>query len=72
MITIEFETENAAFGQTDSHKLREIAHVLHVTASKIDDRSEIWNDAGSTLTKMIEPIRDSNGNTIGSLTYTKQ
>ena len=71
MITIEFETESSAFGQIDSQILREIAHVLHMTASNLDKQAEIQHADGCTLTKMINPIKDINGNTIGTLTYTK-
>ena len=71
MITIEFTTDNAAFGETDLDTLREAAHVLRSTANNLTYQAEIQNDSDCTLTKMIEPIKDVNGNTIGTLTYTK-
>ena len=71
MITIEFRTENAAFGETDLDILREAAHVLRSAAQNLTRQAEIQSDRCCTLTKLIEPIRDVNGNTIGTLTYIK-
>ena len=71
MITIQFETENAAFGESDHDTLREACYILHTAAEDVMQEAQIQNDDGCTLTKLIRPIRDSNGNTIGSLTYTK-
>ena len=71
MITIQFETENAAFGVSDHATLRETCYILHTIAEDVMQEAQIQHDDGCTLAKLICPIRDSNGNTIGSLTYTK-
>ena len=72
MITIQFETENAAFGENDHDTFIEAAHILHKAAEDVMYQAEIQNNSGCTLTKLIEPIRDTNGNTIGTLTYTNK
>ena len=71
MITIEFETENAAFGENDHDTLREACYILHTAAEDVMQQALIQNNSGCTLTKLVQPIRDSNGNTIGTLTYTQ-
>ena len=68
MVKIEFETGNAAFGETDCETFQGIASVLIELRQKM--QSEAANDDGGTrMGKWIEPIRDPNGNTIGSFTY---
>ena len=71
MITIQFETENAAFGDNDHDILRESCYILHTAAEDVMQEAQIQHANGCTLTKLVQPIRDSNGNTIGTLTYTK-
>ena len=72
MITIKFETENAAFGDSDHDTLREACYILHTTAENIMQEALIHRNDGCTLSKLIQPIRDTNGNTIGNLTYINQ
>ena len=71
MITIEFTTENAAFGDNDQDMLLESACVLRKVVKSLVRQIRIQSANDCTLTKLIEPIRDTNGNPIGTLTYTK-
>lgn len=68
MFKLEFETDNAAFGETDCATFQQIAAVLIDLRRKM--QSEAANDVGGDrTTRWIEPIRDANGNRIGSFTY---
>lgn len=71
MITIEFRTDTNSFDGSDHHMFLEAAHVLHNVAEEAMREAQIQRDDDCTLTKLIHPIEDSNGNTIGTLTYTK-
>ena len=70
MITIEFTTENATFGDNDHDTLRETCYIQHTAAEDVMQEAQMQHADGCTLTKLMRPIRDSNGNTIGTLTYT--
>lgn len=71
MFKLEFETENAAFGETDCETFQQIATVLIDLRRKM--QSEAANDVGGCrTTRWIEPVRDINGNKIGSFTYEKE
>ena len=71
MITIEFSTENAAFGDSDHDTFLEAAHILHAAAESLMHQAQMQNGSNCTLLKLIDPIRDTNGNTVGTLTYTQ-
>ena len=71
MFKLEFETDNAAFGETDCETFQQIASVLIDVRRKM--QAEAANDiGGSRTTQWIESIRDTNGNTIGRFTYEKE
>ena len=53
MVKIEFDTENAAFGQ--GSRLSETARILRDIAEKIENGSSLGGG----------PVRDINGNTVG-------
>ena len=70
MFKLEFETDNAAFGETDCETFQEIGWILRQLRARMT--KEAANDCGGCrATRWIEPIRDTNGNTIGSFTYTE-
>ncbi|MCW1844150.1 hypothetical protein [Prosthecomicrobium hirschii] len=52
--TLDIETENAAFGETDQERRDEVARILIETANKI--KAGAWHGAA----------RDANGNRVGS------
>ena len=68
MFKLEFETGNAAFGETDCETFQEIGWILRQLRARMT--KEAANDCGGCrATRWIEPIRDTNGNRIGSFTY---
>ena len=72
MITIEFRTDTNPFDGSDHHMFLEAAYVLHNVAEEAMQEAQIHHADGCTLTKLIRPIKDSDGNTIGTLTYTNK
>ena len=71
MYTLKFETDNAAFGETDCETFLEIQRLLGQLRSRI--KKEAASNCGSIrTTRLMEVIRDINGNTIGSFTYEKE
>lgn len=71
MFTLKFETDNAAFGETDCETFLEIQRLLGQLRSRI--KKEAASNCGSIrTTRLMEVIRDINGNTIGSFTYEKE
>ena len=71
MFKLEFETDNAAFGETDCETFQQISTVLIDLRRRIQAEAAA-DDGGTRMGKWIEPIRDMNGNTIGSFTYEKE
>ena len=68
MFKLEIRTDNAAFGETDCETFQEIAAVL--IGLRRSMQAEAAADDGSCRTgKWIEPLRDTNGNIIGTFTY---
>ena len=68
MFKLEFETDNAAFGETDCETFQEIGWILRQLRARMT--KEAANDCGGCrATRWIEPTRDVNGNRIGSFTY---
>ena len=71
MFKLEFETDNAAFGETDCETFLEIQRLLGQLRSRI--KKEAASDCGGIrTTRWFEVIRDINGNTIGSFIYEKE
>ena len=70
MFKLEFETDNAAFGETDCETFQQIATVLIDLRPRMQAKAAA-DDGRTRMGKWIEPIRDINGNTIGSFTYTE-
>lgn len=71
MFKLQFETDNAAFGETDCETFLEIQRLLGQLRGRI--KKEAANDcSGIRTTRWMEVIRDMNGNTIGSFTYEKE
>lgn len=56
--TLEFETGNAAFGETRGERREEIARILRTVADRLTRTYSTGDDCG--------PIRDANGNRVGS------
>jgi hypothetical protein len=55
MVTIQFETDNAAFADGNAHA--EIAAILRELADKFEDR------------RYVTKVYDTNGNVVGSVTW---
>ena len=71
MFKLQFETDNAAFGETDCETFLEIQRLLGQLRGRI--KKEAASDwSGVRTTRWMEVIRDNNGNTIGSFTYEKE
>ena len=71
MFTLKFETDNAAFGETDCETFQQVATIL-IDLRRRMQAEAATDDGGTRMGKWIEPIRDINGNTIGSFTYEKE
>ena len=67
MFKLQFETDNAAFGETDCETFQQIATVLIDLRRRMQAEAAA-DDGGTRMGKWIEPVRDINGNTIGSFT----
>ena len=68
MFKLEIETDNAAFGETDCETFQEIGWILRRLRARMT--KEAADDVGGNRTKQwAEPIRDGNGNKIGSFIY---
>lgn len=65
MLTIEIETDSAAFFPTASDRDAEIARILRDLANRIDCDGEISRTTGGWRW----PIRDVNGNRVGWAKY---
>jgi hypothetical protein len=68
MFKLEIRTDNAAFGETDCETFQEIAAVL-IDLRRRMQAEAASDDGGCRMGKWIEPLRDTNGNTIGTFTY---
>ena len=71
MFKLEFETDNAAFGETDCETFQEIGWILRRLRARMTKEASC-DVGGIRTTRWIEVIRDNNGNTIGSFTYEKE
>ena len=60
MFKLEFETDNAAFGETDCETFQQIAAVLIDLRRRMQAEAAA-DDGGCRMGKWIEPIRDING-----------
>tara|TARA_R100000773_G_scaffold42765_1_gene40346 strand:+ start:154 stop:375 length:222 start_codon:yes stop_codon:yes gene_type:complete len=68
MFKLEIETQNAAFGETDCETFQEIGWILRRLRARMT--KEAADDVGDNRTKRWEePLRDTNGNKIGSFIY---
>lgn len=68
MFKLEIETENAAFGEADCETFGEIHRILIELRRKVGHEAQA--DVSGNRTKLwAEPIRDVNGNKIGSFIY---
>lgn len=70
MITIQFETENASFGDSDYEVFQEADNVLSTLKSKLQDQMETAEQEYRSVNDLTMLIKDSNGNTIGQMRYT--
>lgn len=59
---VEFDCENAAFGETDADRLAEAGRLLSNLAEKLTDWSQGYPQGN---------IRDANGNTVGHWTFSQ-
>lgn len=67
-VKIEFHTDNAAFDEWDA----EVEYVLN-NAANLAARAKVEGDAGGSdgfASSVVSPLRDSNGNMIGSVIVT--
>lgn len=70
MITIQFETENAAFGDSDYEVFQEVDNILNYLKAVIQDQMETAKQDYRSINDLTTLIKDSNGNTVGTLKYT--
>lgn len=70
MITIQFETENASFGDSDYEVFQEADNVLNYLKAVIQDQMETAKQDYRSVNDLTTLIKDSNGNTIGQMRYT--
>ena len=68
MFKLDIRTDNAAFGETDCETFQQIASVLIDLRRKMQSEAAS-DDGGTRMGKWIEPIRDTNGNIVGTFTY---
>ncbi len=70
MITIQFETDNAAFGDSDYEVFQEVDNILNYLKAVIQDQMETAKQDYRSINDLTTLIKDSNGNTVGTLKYT--
>jgi len=68
MFKLDIRTDNAAFGETDCETFQEIAWVL-IQLRRRMQKEAACDDGGTRVGKWIEPIRDTNGNIVGTFSY---
>ena len=71
MFKLQIETNNAAFGETDCETFQEIGYILRRLRLRLTTAAAA-NCGYCRAEQWIEPIRDLNGNIIGSFTYQRE
>jgi hypothetical protein len=70
MIHIEFETDNAAFGESDYTVFQEVDNILSSIKVKMQDLMETAEQEYLSVNDLSILLKDSNGNTVGTCKYT--
>lgn len=70
MIQIEFETENAAFGDSDYTVFQEVDNILSYLKAVIQDQMETAKQDYRAINDLSVLLKDTNGNTVGTCKYT--
>lgn len=70
MIRIEFETDNAAFGDSDYTVFQEVDNILSYLKAVIQDQMETAKQDYRAINDLSVLLKDTNGNTVGTCKYT--
>ena len=70
MIHIEFETDNAAFGDSDYTVFQEVDNILSYLKAVIQDQMETAKQDYRAINDLSVLLKDTNGNTVGTCKYT--